>query len=175
LGRQSKTLEQAVAEYKRRNGFSPPKGFDQWCVTIVACILRDTDDLDRFTFAQATNVVLIDEFDTILRDILPFFALSPALIHSRSMTLQKDPSTFTMVLKNRAVEIIGPHKGDGRAEDQKGLMRRWAQFMPDVNITMSAHDGPSIMMDHLTRGRHVEAAKAGKSEFIFIRRRSVPD
>lgn len=145
VARQSKTLEQAVAEYKRRNGFNPPKGFDHW-----------------FSFAQATNVVLIDEFDTILRDVRPFFALSPALIQSRSFKLQTDASTFTMVLKNREVEIIGPHAGDGRAEDQKGLMRRWAQWMDDVNITMSAHDGPSIMMDHLTRGRHQEAAKAGK-------------
>ena len=43
VGRQSKTLEQAVAEYKRRNGFSPPKGFDRWYVTIVTLIGRDTD------------------------------------------------------------------------------------------------------------------------------------
>ena len=29
--RQSKTLEQAVKEYKRRNnGMNPPKGFDHW-------------------------------------------------------------------------------------------------------------------------------------------------
>lgn len=32
LARQSKTLEQAVREYKRRHKRNPPKGFDKWCV-----------------------------------------------------------------------------------------------------------------------------------------------
>lgn len=32
LARQSRTLEAAVAEYKRRNARSPPRGFDKWCV-----------------------------------------------------------------------------------------------------------------------------------------------
>lgn len=30
---QSHTFRQAVAEYVRRNGRRPPKGFDKWCVT----------------------------------------------------------------------------------------------------------------------------------------------
>ena len=32
LNRQSKTLAEAVTEYKRRYGRAPPKGFDKWCV-----------------------------------------------------------------------------------------------------------------------------------------------
>ena len=31
--RASKTLRQAVDEYKRRYGRLPPRGFDHWCVT----------------------------------------------------------------------------------------------------------------------------------------------
>jgi hypothetical protein len=30
LARQSRTLEEAVREYKRRHGRNPPKGFDKW-------------------------------------------------------------------------------------------------------------------------------------------------
>jgi Ni/Co efflux regulator RcnB len=30
LARQSKTLEEAVREYKRRHGRKPPRGFDDW-------------------------------------------------------------------------------------------------------------------------------------------------
>lgn len=85
-------------------------------------------------------------------------------INSRALTLQNDPSTFTMVVKGGHVKIIGAHKDDGRAEDQEALMSRWTQWVPDVNITMSAHDGPSIIMDAKNREKHEEAAKKGIRE-----------
>jgi hypothetical protein len=34
LDKQSKTLEEAVAEYRRRYGRAPPRGFDHWCVHV---------------------------------------------------------------------------------------------------------------------------------------------
>jgi hypothetical protein len=37
LERQSKTLHEAVVEYKRRYSRSPPPGFDKWCVTDLEC------------------------------------------------------------------------------------------------------------------------------------------
>lgn len=59
LARQSKTIEQAVTEYKRRYGRNPPKGFDKW-----------------FTWAVKNNVKMIDEYDAINEDLLPFMELS---------------------------------------------------------------------------------------------------
>lgn len=59
LQSQSKTLEQAVAEYKRRYGRDPPKGFDDW-----------------FAFAMAKDVKMIDEYDAINEDLSPFYAFS---------------------------------------------------------------------------------------------------
>ncbi|GAA5828833.1 hypothetical protein JCM11251_005889 [Rhodosporidiobolus azoricus] len=144
LARQSKTLEEAVKEYRRRFGRRPPKGFDDW-----------------FRFAQANDVVLVDEFDQTFNDILPFYAIPPSIIAERSERLQVDPSTFTMIIKGGTVEVVGAHAGDGRAKDQAALMKRWAKWVPDVNITMSAHDGPSIMMDHRGLQRHLDAAKKG--------------
>ncbi|BGP16485.1 hypothetical protein JCM10213_001178 [Rhodosporidiobolus nylandii] len=144
VARQSKTLAEAVKEYKRRFGRRPPKGFDDW-----------------FRFAQENDVVLIDEFDQTFTDILPFCAMPPAVVSQRAAKLQVDPSTFTMVIRNGKVEIAGEHAGDGRAKDQAALMKRWARWVPDVNITMSAHDGPSIMMDHRGKQRYLNAAKKG--------------
>lgn len=42
--RQSRTLEEAVVEYKKRYGRNPPKGFDHW-----------------WSFAQGAQVLLPDE------------------------------------------------------------------------------------------------------------------
>jgi hypothetical protein len=56
--RQSKSLEDAVKEYRRRYHRRPPKGFDKW-----------------WDYAQAHNVVLVDEYDQIFKDLQPFWAL----------------------------------------------------------------------------------------------------
>ncbi|KAJ3885745.1 hypothetical protein GG344DRAFT_58689 [Lentinula edodes] len=56
--RQSKTLPEAIKEYKRRYGMSPPTGFDDW-----------------WDFASKNDVILVDEFDTLMRDLAPFYAL----------------------------------------------------------------------------------------------------
>lgn len=59
LERQSKTLSQAVREYKKRYGRDPPRGFDEW-----------------FALAKERNSLIIDDYDAIIEDLSPFFELS---------------------------------------------------------------------------------------------------
>ncbi|SCV72205.1 BQ2448_4899 [Microbotryum intermedium] len=142
LARQSTSLYGAVKEYKRRHGRNPPKGFDRW-----------------YQFARENNVKLIDEFDQTFTDILPFYALPPRVLHQRAMLLQDEAWTFTIQIKGGELDIIGAHARDGRAKDQAGLMKRWAKYVDKVNITMSAHDGPSMILDYTTKMKHLEAAQ----------------
>src|SRR6266536_1797785 len=58
--RQSKTLKEAVIEYRRRYKIPPPPHFDKW-----------------YDFAVENNVQLIDEYDGIYQALLPFWGLSP--------------------------------------------------------------------------------------------------
>jgi hypothetical protein len=58
VARQSKTLKEAVVEYRRRYRKNPPKGFDKW-----------------WAYAKANRVVLTDEYDQIHHDLEPFWAL----------------------------------------------------------------------------------------------------
>lgn len=58
VARQSKSLREAVLEYKRRYSKNPPAGFDQW-----------------YAFALQHQVGLVDEYDQISRDLFPFWAL----------------------------------------------------------------------------------------------------
>lgn len=121
----------------------------------------------RFEFAKANDVVLIDEFDQTYKDILPFWALSPALIANRSQTIQQDPAAITLMLKNGKVEVAGTFAQHPRALDQSGLIKRWAKWLNDVNITMSGHDGPSIMMDWESRQKHIDAANRGTRAYFL--------
>ena len=58
VARQSKTLVEAAAEYRRRYTRNPPIGFDKW-----------------WLYAQANKIVLVDEYDQIHKDMEPFWAL----------------------------------------------------------------------------------------------------
>lgn len=77
--RQSRTLTDAVREYKQRYRRNPPKGFDDWSVfhmfdltishawlTPLAC---------RWKFAEEHNVQLRDEYDQVMYDMAPHWAL----------------------------------------------------------------------------------------------------
>ena len=59
LDKQSKTLAEAVSEYKQRYKRNPPKGFDKW-----------------WAYAVKNKIVLKDEYDQIHRDLQVFWALS---------------------------------------------------------------------------------------------------
>jgi len=67
LAKQSKTLPEAVAEYKRRYDRDPPRGFDHW-----------------WEFAKGKDFKLIDEFDAIVEDLAPFWALTGEELRRRT-------------------------------------------------------------------------------------------
>ena len=67
LSRQSRSLRAAVAEYKRRYGRNPPKGFDAW-----------------WRFAQENKVKMIDEYDSLVGDLEPFWGMTGTEFRQRA-------------------------------------------------------------------------------------------
>lgn len=134
VSRQSRTLEQAVAEYRRRYNQPPPRGFDAW-----------------FRFAQSNNVQLLDEYDSIYERILPFAALSPEVLQERSAVLQNvtgeeeywiHQHTATIKLRHEdgvgKLEAEGPGtKANPRAEQMMALLEGVKDMLPDLNITIT--------------------------------------
>ena len=68
---QSKTLTEAVQEYKRRYGRNPPKGFEEW-----------------FEFAKENGVKIIDEYDQLVRDLEPFWGMSGEELRRRALQVR---------------------------------------------------------------------------------------
>ncbi|KAI9618745.1 hypothetical protein KEM48_006509 [Puccinia striiformis f. sp. tritici PST-130] len=95
--------------------------------------------LEWFNRAQENQVKLVDEFDRVNELIEPFWAIPPT------------------VLRNRTEEA-----DVGRTIDQLKLLEVIVPHLPDVNVTMSHHDGPSVFMDWKTKQRHLDHARAGK-------------
>ncbi|MBW0484194.1 hypothetical protein O181_023909 [Austropuccinia psidii MF-1] len=144
LNRQSKNLNQAIKEYERRYNRPPPLGFQKW-----------------FEWAKANNVILIDEYDRINELIEPFWALPPHVIRARAAKAGQDPAFSTFVIKDGKVETIGAKKDVPRTHEHLKMLKVMLPHLPNLNITMSHHDGPSVFMDWITRQKHLEHARNG--------------
>ncbi|GAA6051318.1 hypothetical protein NBRC10513_000329 [Rhodotorula toruloides] len=160
LQRQSKTVDEAVAEYERRYKRRPPKGFDEW-----------------FAFAKKNEFVMVDEFDLVMRQVEPFLALQPSLLRERHEKLQFEEDfwmqdkAYTVELKKPVdsrhtrpqMTVYGPMKTTNDRSDQTlKLLENIAEFLPEMNLTFTGHDTPWVTMSGEARVKHVEAARAGK-------------
>ncbi|KAG6865554.1 hypothetical protein C0991_001558 [Blastosporella zonata] len=107
LDRASRTLEEAVREYKRRYRRDPPAGFDDW-----------------WDFAQEMDAQLPDEYDTMYRELEPFWGMDPADLATIQAAQETRHDTFT-ILKNitHDTHLITTAFSDPENWEQKGLLR----------------------------------------------------
>lgn len=136
LQRQSKSLDQAVHEYRRRNGIAPPPHFDKW-----------------FEFAQRRNVIMIDEFDMINQMLLPFWALKPETIRSRIKNAigHDDSALVAVAIRNGEVVSIG-NGDEWQQQATTGMMKDFVAWLPDMDLGFNIHDEPRVVVpnDHLS-------------------------
>ncbi|KAK2765368.1 hypothetical protein FQN54_008214 [Arachnomyces sp. PD_36] len=123
----SPNLEHAVIEYQRRYNRQPPPGFDKW-----------------YEFAAARSNLIIDDFDQIYEDLLPFQAMTPE--HLRELTNQMvvNPSnniaavTIRDGTANIQEDILPTHRwmADGVAK----MIAPFAEHLPDMDIALNLND-----------------------------------
>ncbi|BGP16467.1 hypothetical protein JCM10213_007927 [Rhodosporidiobolus nylandii] len=153
LRKQSQTLEQAVEEYKRRYGMKPPAGFDAW-----------------WRYAMENRVVLVDEYDQIYEDLLPFFSLPPSELRRRAEQLHEDAKlpwhghSFGVQIKDGSVSLghKGSDSGGARTEDLLDLLGDFAEMLPDLKLRFAEGDEPAIVISGEARARHVQYARRGQ-------------
>ncbi|KAJ3715196.1 hypothetical protein C8R42DRAFT_726126 [Lentinula raphanica] len=104
IDRQSKTLSEAIEEYKHRYGMPPPKGFDKW-----------------WEFATKNNVVLVDEYDTLMRDLAPFYALRGQKDLGDYADEDEDPSRPGSGLDHQGWALGGGHEMRRRISEVAGV------------------------------------------------------
>ncbi|KAI1828339.1 hypothetical protein F4861DRAFT_489756 [Xylaria intraflava] len=140
--RQSKTVDQAVAEYRRRYGIPPPPGFDKW-----------------FQFAQVKNVQLVDEFDMIHETMTPFWGLKPATIRERAAEALGFDNAL-LGIQIRGGEITHIEGGsDWQREATAGMMEKFLKWLPDMDLCFNLHDEPRVVVPHDDMARLVRKAK----------------
>ncbi|KAJ4360964.1 uncharacterized protein N0V89_001533 [Didymosphaeria variabile] len=147
LGRQSKSLGEAVIEYRRRNGITPPPYFDKW-----------------YEFATRNGVVLIDEFDTITQTLLPYWSLKPSTIRSRIRNAlgNEDSALIAILIRDGSIA-----KAEGEPDWQRnataGMMEKFVQYLPDMDLGFNIHDEPRVVVPN----DHLSAMVAKAQEVLF--------
>lgn len=142
--RQSKTLEEAVTEYRRRYGIPPPPNFDKW-----------------YAFAKKRNVELIDEYDTIHHMMTPFWALEPQVIRERVReAMGFDNALISVLIRNGKVTFMdgGGEMYQWHREATPIMLKNFIQYLPDMDLAFNIHDEPRIVLQHDDLSRHVAIA-----------------
>lgn len=130
--RQSKSLEQATAEYRRRYQLHPPPNFDKW-----------------FLFARRKGIELIDEFDTIHDSLLPFWGLTPSSIRSRTREALGNNDNQLIALTIRDGKPILIEGGEQWQQDATlGMIESFVQYLPDMDLAFNIHDEPRVVLPH---------------------------
>ena len=124
--RQSKTVKEAVAAYRRRYGLDPPRGFPQW-----------------FRFAKSQNYVLVDEFDSIYESFSQFWRFPVATLRKNMRQAPAlDDHLYLCRYKN------GVFKGNcgWHGNDINLIMSSMAHLLPDVEFLLNTADGPRVLI-----------------------------
>lgn len=129
--RQSTTLQEAVAEYRRRYGIPPPPNFDKW-----------------YSFAKENGVQFIDEFDTIHQLLTPFWGLKPATIRARAReALGYDNNLLGVFIRHGNITKIDGGR-EWMQDALKGMTEKFLSYLPDMDLCFNVHDEPRVMLQH---------------------------
>ena len=144
--RQSRSLSDAVAEYRRRYEMPPPPHFDKW-----------------YEFARERGVEIIDEYDAIYHSLLPFWALEPAVIRERTreaLGFINNAMIGVYIRNGNIVNIQGGGNGaEWHREATKSMLDGFVQFLPNMDLAFNVHDEPRVVLQHDDLSHHVRVAK----------------
>lgn len=152
LARASKTLAEAVAEYRRRYGRAPPLGFDKW-----------------WDFVVKHDIQLPDEYDEIYNDIEPYWGLDPADVAKSIEEAEMRDSMFTLAKtsSNHGLEIVySTFAGTDDSFRERttaiiDLTREFGSDLPPMRIPFYPHDTPTMHTDWRIKQMALDAAKRG--------------
>lgn len=139
LKKESKTVEAAAAEYRKRRGRHPPPGFDVW-----------------FKFAQEHGAVMVEDFfDQIYHDLGPFWGLPPA-------TMRKEAWQYEM---NINIRNHNASTGSGWFWTQiwLNLTQTIEHLLPDMDLALNAMDEPRIVVPWEEIDKYMEIERATRN------------
>ena len=146
LSRQSRTLESAIEEYRRRYHRKPPQGFDKW-----------------FAYARARNSPIIDDFDLISESLEPFWSFSGSHLRQNMMSSLQNNSELC-IFGIKSGEFIPQGPGWIAQQLVLSLGINAIKELPDVTMIFNLLDEPRVLLtgDHVDRPGFVDFVDASR-------------
>lgn len=138
LSRESHSLHEAAAAYRKRRGRHPPPGFDVW-----------------YKYAQERNAVMVEDFwDQIYHDLEPFWALP-------SNEIRKGAWDYEMTIKVR--NGIATAQSDWFwTQIWLSLIQTLQHLLPDMDIALNAMDEPRLVVPWEKMSEFMNKASASR-------------
>lgn len=146
----STDLSGAVERYKVRYGRHPPPGFERW-----------------YEYATTRNAKIIDDFDRIHDDLLPYWAISPTEIRQRTWQAISNPwnDVGGISIRNGSAQIspnvVPTHRWmlDGVVE----MINHFGQWLPDMDLGFNLNDESRVSVPYeIMEGLRKTARPSGK-------------
>ncbi|KAL1311616.1 hypothetical protein AAFC00_001727 [Neodothiora populina] len=146
----STDLNTTIEEYKLRHNRNPPPHFDKW-----------------YEYATSRKSAIIDDFDRVHEDLLPYWDLSPAEIRERTWKAISNPwnDVAGISVRNGKVDIspnvMPTHRWmlDGIIS----MMSEFGEFLPDMDLGFNLNDECRVAVPYET----MEAMRArGETELV---------
>lgn len=146
----STTLSQAAETYRQRYHRLPPPGFDKW-----------------YEYATARSTVVIDDYDNIYEDLLPFWALPPSQIRHDTRKIISDAwNELAEVNVRSGKATIGPHVRPTHrwmVDGVLAMLQDFVEWLPDMDLAFNLNDESRIAIPW---GKLKEYQETGKSKGI---------
>ncbi|KAF4555970.1 Hypothetical protein D9617_2g059360 [Elsinoe fawcettii] len=146
----SKSLTEAVMNYQARYNKTPPPGFDKW-----------------YAYAVSRETAVLDDFDSIWRDLEAFVPLSPQEIRSRTWEATSSPENDVSSLgvrngRTSINKVRDTHRW--MMEGVQRMMRPFEEHIPDMDLAFNTNDETRVMAGlehHFGDASHVGGASGG--------------
>ncbi|KAJ5793963.1 Lipopolysaccharide-modifying protein [Penicillium paradoxum] len=123
----STSFRRTVDRYRETYGRHPPPGFKEW-----------------YMFARKKSVHNVDDFQQIMGDLRPFWAVPPAEIRRMAAKLQSSEGIAGVQIRNKKV-VYSPIEG-WRIETLRKSIKRIVRYLPDMDIALNIMDQPRVMV-----------------------------
>lgn len=135
----STTFRQTVSKYRNKYGRHPPPGFKDW-----------------YRFARKRNVHNIDDFEQIMDDLRPFWAIEPRVLRNLAANMAKHEDQGVATIHIRNHKVVKESNGSWRSETLVTLINKFIKFLPDLDIAMNRLDQPRVVVEWDTMQEHLQ-------------------
>ena len=125
----STSFRQTVRTYRRKYGRHPPPGFKDW-----------------YKYARRRNAHNIDDFDQIMDDMRPFWAIEPKVLRKLAAHMWRDTDGGVSGVHIRNHKIAKETNGNWRSETMVTLINKIVKYLPDMDIAMNRLDQPRVVV-----------------------------